>query len=346
MHKLIAEMIALRSSIKSLNLGWATGGEHAQGLTARNKHLMPAPILPPEWLGSAENLTDKRLLENRMLKLPHIKDLTIKNCWISPHALGHLVQEHPGLERLCLESVSLTAELVQSNGPNPHQIMAMAQHIQGPLMPPQASPPTQQQQLTGAQFNQHTIFQAVQDVNNLAPATGIHIPNQQQAAQQSTNCSWLSLRSGSWPHMLDMMSPGVTLAALGSISSPINIPTSTLNHALRNLELRSCGYCRLNNARLDESAVLPPTYGSGSQYLSQRYAALSKVMLSARGSITAEIVQAIPQSEEQALTMGFDLHLGWPADWAAEVDAPTFDACLPGGTGRFSGSISRESRVL
>jgi hypothetical protein len=341
LHKLIAEMISLRSSVKSLSVGWASGGEHAQGLTARNKHLMPAAILPPEWLGSTENLVDKRLLEKRMLRFPHLKALTLNNCWISPHALMFLVHEHLGLEILCLESVSLIAEPTIANGGNPIHVIAMAQHLQGgPLLPPHGAPqPTT--------FNQpvpnfHTV-------HHLAPAAQVHNPNSQAAVQHlngnDSTSDWLSPRSESWPHVLQQISPGVTLAASGSTNGPINIPSSIPNHALRTLELNSCGYARLNNARLDESLVQPSQYGGGGQWFARRFAALNKLMMNTRGGVTAEIVQAIPTTEQQALTMGFDLTMGWSSDWADEIEGPMYDGCLAGGTGRFHGSIDAESRV-
>ena len=68
-------------------------------------------------------------------------------------------------------------------------------------------------------------------------------------------------------------------------------------------------------------------------------------MLAMKLGILGEIVQAIPQHEEQALTMGFGCTLGWGPELADEAEAPIFDACLPGGTGRFSGQVSVDSRV-
>ncbi|KIV99705.1 hypothetical protein, variant [Verruconis gallopava] len=345
LHKLLAEMIALRSTIKSLTVGWASGGELAQGLMARNKNLMPAPGLPPEWLRSAESLANKQLLEDRFLKFPHLRELKLKNCWLSPHALVHLVQEHPALERLCLESVSLTAELIHSPAQNAGQLMAAAPQIQAPLISQNNIP--LHGGYIGLPNSQHlpqaAFVQSAQGSSNPAFVPGPHqVPPEQP---NFANRDWLSPRIGSWPHVLDSISPGVTLAASGSTMSPMNIPSSVPNHALHTLSLRSCGYCRLNNSRLDESSIPVPTYEGGSGWFQRRSAALSKLMLVAKGYITADIVQALPRNEEHALTMGFELSLGWPAEWADEVDAPLYDACLAGGSGRFHGIITRDSRI-
>lgn len=57
----------------------------------------------------------------------------------------------------------------------------------------------------------------------------------------------------------------------------------------------------------------------------------------------ADIVQHIPLYEEDALRNGWDMTLGW--EDADEAEAPTFDGCLPGGTGRFSGAVTIDSRA-
>jgi hypothetical protein len=341
LQKLVSEMFALRPAIKTLDVGWADGGEHAQGLLARNKHVMPAFVLPAEWVGSAENMTDKNLLEQRMLRLPHVKHLTMRNCWISPHALTHLIKEHTGLEHLCLESVSLIAEPILNQGANPQQIVAMAQQLQGPLMPAQPPNPNQ-----GPAWNAQahaTFMQALQNANNQnVAAGGAAIPAQ---AQVPPYHDWLNPRTGSWPYILSAISPGLTLTASGSTTAPTTLPSTIPHHSLRTLEFRSAGYCRLNNPRLDESAVPPSTAGVGSIWFYKRHAALTKVMLPQRGGIMAEIVPHIGTNEEQALHLGFGLETGWPEDWRENAEAPTFDGCLFGGAGRFTGVIERSSRV-
>ena len=58
-------------------------------------------------------------------------------------------------------------------------------------------------------------------------------------------------------------------------------------------------------------------------------------------SLLGEVVQYMPPVELQALVNGWDCRLGGE-DWSEEErEAPSFDGCLLGGTGRFSGAIVR-----
>ncbi|KAH7363660.1 hypothetical protein BKA66DRAFT_425444 [Pyrenochaeta sp. MPI-SDFR-AT-0127] len=122
---LLRNHIACRSNIHKLTIGWATGGEHAEGLHARNKLIMPAPLVA---LGvradSGAAFTSAMLVENdanrlkaSLLHLPHVKQFTLTNCWITPPALQQFVKIHDTycLRSLVLNSVSLTA-ILRPNG--------------------------------------------------------------------------------------------------------------------------------------------------------------------------------------------------------------------------------------
>jgi hypothetical protein len=90
---------------------------------------------------------------------------------------------------------------------------------------------------------------------------------------------------------------------------------------------------------------MPTTWSAGA-WFTKRYAALSKVMMSAKGFAVAEIVQHLPRYEEEALETAWDCVMGWP--WADEIEreGPTYDGWLPGGSGRFSGRVGVESRAV
>jgi hypothetical protein len=50
------------------------------------------------------------------------------------------------------------------------------------------------------------------------------------------------------------------------------------------------------------------------------------------------------------LQMGWDCQMGWPPLFGAleeenDAEASVYDGCLPGGTGRFSGRVTIESRA-
>ncbi|KAF2874058.1 hypothetical protein BDV95DRAFT_487858 [Massariosphaeria phaeospora] len=108
-YEMLKNIVSHRQNIKKLTLGWAHGGEHAQGFFARNKLLLPAPIMV------ADKAVEHRpkIISQSMLRFSHVEELTLKNCWVTPSALLQLVTEHDSLslEKLVLDSVSLTAPL-------------------------------------------------------------------------------------------------------------------------------------------------------------------------------------------------------------------------------------------
>jgi hypothetical protein len=119
--ELLRSQIVDRPNICNLTIGWTTGGENAEGIHARNKLLFPTPIMGLDIHadnGAAPAIqplteTDHTRLGASLLLFPHIEQLTLKNCWVTPPALLQFVQGHDSqkLKYLVLDSVSLTALL-------------------------------------------------------------------------------------------------------------------------------------------------------------------------------------------------------------------------------------------
>jgi hypothetical protein len=366
-NRLLFWMIVPRH-ITSLNIGWACGGEHAQGLHARNKHLMPAPFLSSDWLSSPENMANTELMLREMLDMRHVEELTLTNCWMPPDALIALVTRHENgnLTKLILDSVSLSAPLTifnaNGNNGNGNNVPAPPPNQNQALQQAAGAMVQAQMQQLWQQATQGAAQQNPQQVNNLqVHHAQLHQQQHQQLQAQHAqhimampHANWAGFvppqpavavqswigehRAGSWPHVIDTISPGATLAIHGCTSCPPNTPCN-----LKTLEIRSCGYCRLNSSRFDESAIAqPPLPSIGiTSWFNKRYQALNKVMMKDKYNWVAEIVQHIPQHEEEALVNGWDMKLGW--EDAEEAEGPTFDACMRGGTGRFSGAINSQA---
>lgn len=404
-YRLLFYMIVPRKSITTLNIGWACGGEHAEGLHARNKQLMPAPFLSSDWMSSPENMVNKELMVQGMIDMRYIEELTLTNCWMPPDALVALITKHEKISKLVLDSVSLSVPLNLFNGNgnnapipvipgmpplnanqagpnlnlNPHQQLlaiqqAHQQQFQHQLQQLNAQAAAQhnqgQQQLLAQQLQtQHAQFlQAAQNAHLQVQhaqhqmAMNLHPPNNAGNAPLGINVngnvfqpgnapppavptqSWIGEhRAGSWPHVIDIISPGATLEVHGCTHCPPNVVNPNSSSKLKILEFRSCGYCRLNTSRFDESAIMQPSTNGGNVWFTKRYQALNKVMMKDKYNWVADIVQHIPLHEEEALQNGWGMLLGW--EDADEVEAPTFDGCLPGGTGRFSGLVSIDSQA-
>ena len=151
--ELLRTQVALRPNIKKLKVGFTTGGEHAEGLHARNKLLMPAPLLPLTTrmhtdttfaLEQTATVQDANVLQQALLRFPYLEELTLSNCWITPSALLQFIRVHDvySLTHLELDSVSLTAVL-RTNGnaqppqagqqPVPQNAAVPPQHMAGVL---------------------------------------------------------------------------------------------------------------------------------------------------------------------------------------------------------------------
>jgi hypothetical protein len=118
---LLRDHVACRPNIRNLTVGWITGGEHAEGLHARNKLLFPVPFMDlgfrlPHMVPLTPSPlveTDATCLRTSLLQFPHVERLKLMNCWITPPALLQFVKVHDAhrLQTLVLDSVSLTAVL-------------------------------------------------------------------------------------------------------------------------------------------------------------------------------------------------------------------------------------------
>ena len=103
-HKeILRERISVKESIKKLDIGWYGGGEHAEGMHARNANILPAPVT---------QLDHSTISTSGFgLVFPYVEHLALCNCWITPPTLEGLVKSHSSraLKKVTLDSVSLTA---------------------------------------------------------------------------------------------------------------------------------------------------------------------------------------------------------------------------------------------
>lgn len=384
-HDLVQDQLSWREHIKSLTLGWADGGEHAQGLYARNANLLPAPVSP---LQQSTSTTPTGLLH-----VEHVEHLTLSNCWITPPMLGRLVSLHASLalKKLTLDSVSLTTHPFPSNqAQQAHAAAAAIVNMQAQFQQnnpaimggqaPQLPPMMFQQPFAFAQHFQNQM-QHMQQIFNPAPAINNNVPanpnaiapfipgqvwnppalgnvNQQvgggwllfnpshQPLQVNTNYWMNDHRQGSWPDLLNKISPGpifthhLPAPQPWEEQRPERQPTN-----LEAIELISCGYARLeNNTTFDQSALLAGLTGgherAQSLWFRTRQLALKPYMLDASNDkYLGRIAQWIPQHELDAMRYAWGLRIGWQDREKAEE--AEFDGCAPGGTGRVSGVVEK-----
>ncbi|KAF2492489.1 hypothetical protein BU16DRAFT_466962 [Lophium mytilinum] len=222
----------------------------------------------------------------------------------------------------------------QAQIPNMQAQLQAHLHVQNQLQahippgfPPGFVAPQQQQQAQQV----HQLVQQHQQQQQAPP------PLPQVSAQSAVRTQ---PREGSWPYILDIISPGQNLADFGSSHSHADADRES---SLRELELVSCGYVRLPHANLDESGLEPAHAFLRHPFFSKRYNALAPAMLSSKDALMGEIVQEVDAVECAAVNVAWFLNTGWEDD--SEAVAVEFDGCLRGGEGRFSGVLRASDRV-
>ncbi|KAK6001996.1 hypothetical protein QM012_002486 [Aureobasidium pullulans] len=134
-YSLLQDFIGARPNVTKLNFSWAAGGEHAEGIFARNHHVLPAPVTT-----IARSIT-LALKDDDLINLPHIKDLTFSNCWFTPISIVAMIKNlrKKSLKKIKFDSVSLTAMprapnvgVNPVNHANPNQNMFAPHQAPGP----------------------------------------------------------------------------------------------------------------------------------------------------------------------------------------------------------------------
>jgi hypothetical protein len=301
--------------LSTLTVGFMGGGEHATGLLARNQHVLPAPITsdPRSWL--TDHVTKPNL--NTILAFNHIKNLTIENAWLSPFMLeGFMIKsKDTSLRHLTLDSVSLT-------GVNSQRINAPMTTLEDGLKP------------------------------EYAPAAWL------QERLPTEHC---------WPAVIDRLTPGVTFSQLkydAGLIDPIQVPPPepSFRGNVEKLTFKSCGYVKISGVPQTEfnqnGLVMPNTNprdhgltaresllrearGLGEMYGS----ATTTVMMRERDPQGHEwfglgrLTQCIHPVEKRVLEEAWQMRFGWGDD--LERFGAVEDGCFEGGTGRFSGEVTK-----
>lgn len=308
------QCIAGQKKLTKIKIGYAAGGERATGMYARNKHVIPAPI--------ASFSRPQRTIDeiHKILTLPHVEQLTLNNCWITPDILKFFVynMRDTKLKTLVLDSVSLTA---QSGRLYLSSTIGLPSSV--PPLPTVFNIPVPSPLMTG-------------DSRSLSERWCLN-------RRHGTPPDWLMKRpmKGSWPHVINTITPGENLDEKRYLygldeEAPSPRPTGSL----REIKLISCGYARLkkltsfDQSSLDRHGLVEFNYVG---CLRKRTIALDYVMMQTDDNFLGQIVPSMESDEEMLLTMAFGMTHGW-ADDDTKFHTRE-DGQLLGGSGRFNGSL-------
>ena len=365
--ELFQDYIGLQPQIESIHFEWICGGEFASGIYQRNQYILPAPFhSSPDLMVSPDTAIDDT---KNLLRLPHIKHLSLKNCWAPPHIFLQTVRQMAlaSLEKLELESVSLTGPPSTSyqsalvpighantmvhptilgantatHGGNaaPMDLMSLFTHNMNAAL----NPPTMLHQLPGNPMSQLNSLYAWSS----GPTDALRQPE------------WLS-----WAGIIDHFAPGIkarnTVALqsenmseiadmwtekLEAVSSFLpkatDLPSDEMRYKLKCLSIKSCGYVIIDMPHIDTRAVTPPDVAN---YVSSivRAAAnsMAGIMQSCRDKLLGKISPFMPVAELRYLESGYGVTSGWDSIYDERTRAEAVsDGLDHAGHGRFSGVV-------
>ncbi|CZT03604.1 uncharacterized protein RAG0_10326 [Rhynchosporium agropyri] len=319
-YALFTQQIGRREHIKDIHFEWLCGGEYAPGLFARNQNILAAPVV-----SSAMNMVN-RSQQQDVLDLPHVENLSLKNCWFSPHILKQFLNpmRKGVLQSISFDSVSLTSRITR--GATPGHITQGAQNAQLPQLAAQA---------------------VANNFVNLQPNPfgGLitQVPNQSVTAPHpNAPPLWLEgPRSGSWADILNRLTPSTTLEDIRYARGYAYEAEPAEPTRLTKLSFESCGYVRVpldfDQTVLEAGMITPRQPATIKKRITELEDQMMKPL---EPSILATIINHIEPVEVQTLENAWNMNVG---SWRISQPDLVLDAQLDGfqnaGLGRFGGVV-------
>lgn len=321
-YQILQEQISRRKNIKSLHFEWLCGGEYSPGLFSRNQHILAAPLV----VKSMDMVNRSQVPP--ALRFPHVEDLSLRNCWISPHIMSRFVHslKKSALQTLTLDSVSLTAALPQNAEPNP-----LAAH---------AANPQNAQQLAGQAAANNLMLQFQGLAQNAQQAPNPPAAPAAPAGNGSNEPEWLEApRVGSWPDIIDRLTPSTTLADIRYSRDIGPEPEARVPTELSKIQFKSCGYVRLP-LDFDQTSLDPPE-GPAPQAstTTKRISDIDSQMMKPLDPTLGVIVNHIRGVEVATLENAWNMSVGWGIDGRELMLDAQLDGISHPGQGRFDGLI-------
>jgi hypothetical protein len=367
--KLLHTYIGPQPHIQRLDFEWICGGEFAPSRYQRNSFVLPAPIVETPGLMVLPGIP--KLHPEKLLRLPWIKHLRLKNCWASPHILLQVLRHAAlsNLETLEFETVSLSGPPTMTWQPGLAQI-----NIQPPNGGPAAAafltvfnplfgPPQQQQQHQPLPPQQQQIPPAGAPAPTFVPMQQIvtWAANLDPPDERNRHAQLLS-----WAGMLDHFSPGVKVLHQypnpDDATDPSNVKgwkhdlemaedfvhrfsqlgPDENRYGLRSLSVKSCGYVVIEAPYLNARATFPPDPQPNTPNgLSAHMQELAQLMQNCKDKLCGRILPYVRPYERNILEGVFGMHIGWEGVYDEAVrDAAFHDGVQFPGAGRFTGTIA------
>ncbi|KAG6008804.1 hypothetical protein E4U21_003833 [Claviceps maximensis] len=350
--QLLNNYVGQYRNIESIHFEWICGGEFGPGSYQRNAFILPAPLYHRPALMALATVAKRGT--SKLLQLPYVKHLSLKNCWSSPHIFFQAIREFAlaSLQKLELESVSLSgppttipqAPLPQPIVPSVDQesIMTALALFDGDV--------------SGSEDAYETI--ADSDFNVLMQYGLVELVGALGASNYQTSKDLDQPDLLSWAGFIDHFSPTIKVRNLVTKERGQPMDTRTLalkteavreyiphvhklnedekRYHLKHLYFRSCGYVTVDTPFLNSAAILPDGH--------ERLSVLSdneliSLMQECKDKLLARI-SPFMKREEKAILTAFGMTFGWASAYEEDVIADArHEGVLRPGQDRFNGSI-------
>ncbi|KAG5929030.1 hypothetical protein E4U42_007341 [Claviceps africana] len=350
--QLLNNYVGKYRNIESIHFEWICGGEFGAGSHQRNTFILPAPFYHRAELMALATVVKRGT--SKLLHLPYVKHLSLKNCWSPPHIFLQAVRQFAlaSLQKLELESVSLSG-------------------------PPTGIPQASLRQPIVPSVNQESIMTAMalfdgeapfsQDAYQAIADSDFNVLVQQQLAEPI----WVSTTSNSqtskdldqpdllsWAGLIDHFSPSVKVRDLvakergqpmdaGILASKAEAVQEYIPHVntlhedekkyhLTTLCFRSCGYVTVDARFLNTAAILPHGHERLSVLTNKQF---KYSMQTCKDKLLARISPFIGR-EEKAILKAFGMTFGWrPVYEQHVIDDARHEGVFRPGQDRFNGII-------
>lgn len=324
-HALIRDYISVEAKIESIHFEWICGGELASGCHQRNQHVLPAPLFASP-ANMARPAMAKVGTDGDLLRLPYVKHLSLKNCWVAPHVLLQFFRDCAlcSLERVEFESVSLSVMPSTAERPLPMSLINLGPGPQGIRVPPisvwdRRLPLEQPSWMSWAGLIEH--FSPSAKVRDVLGSGEDAAKNREVAAERQR---LLGLLKRIIPDAAELSNEGTY-------------------YTLESLTFKSCGYVALDPVIFHIGSMIPVTELQLLLGTLPMVSEFTPLMQRCTETLMGRIVNFGMLNDKTPLRDVFKMSIGWRGVYDTKImQAARADGCRRFGVGRFSGTVAKE----
>lgn len=321
-HALIKDYISVESKIENFHFEWICGGELASGCHQRNQYILPAPFFAsPEAM--ARPVMARVGADSDLLRLPYVKNLSLKNCWVAPHVLLQSLRDLAlfSLERLEFEGVSLSVMPSTLEHPLSMNLVQLGASLGGSNSFTfwQDGPPLKQPSwLSWAGLIEHfSPSRKVRDALNRGDGTA----REEIADARRTTLDELAL----------------------IIPDARALPDEEVAYQLDSITFKSCGYVNLDHQNFRIDPMIPMSKLALLSDMLPMHSEFTPVMQHCKDTLTGRTVSFGMLNDRTPLRDVFCMSMGWEGVYDVKIiQAAKADGCRSPGAGRFSGTLAKD----